>query len=110
MSEKLVIDIVTLDAVQCAACTYMMETISTLPEEIKQHLEFREWSIKNEEGINKFMEHGVKVLPTVVIKGDLVFESLYPTFEEMLDALEARAETDELKAAITKARQEAEAS
>ncbi len=108
MSEKLVIDIVTLDAVQCAACTYMLETISALPDDIKQHLEFKEWSIKNQEGIAKFMEHGVKVLPTVVISGDLVFESLYPSFEELLDVLDKYAHTEELKAAIAKARAEAE--
>ncbi len=110
MSEKLVIDIVTLDAVQCAACTYMLETISALPEYVKQHLEFKEWSIKNEEGIAKFMEHGVKVLPTIVIKGDLVFESLYPSFEELLDALDKYAETEGLKAALAKARVDSEAS
>ncbi len=108
MSDKLVIDVVTLDAIQCAACTYMLETISALPDYVKEHITFKEWSIKNEEGINKFVEHGVKVLPTVVIKGDLVFESLYPSFEELLDALDKYAETDDFKAALAKARAEAD--
>lgn len=108
MSEKLVIDVVTLDAVQCAACTYMLETISALPDYVKEHIEFKEWSIKNAEGIAYFTEHGVKVLPTVVIKGDLVFESLYPSFDELIDALEKYAETEELKGALAKARAEAE--
>ncbi len=107
MSEKLVVDVLTLDAVQCAACQYMFEAISALPEDVRQHVEFKEWTIKNAEGIGKFMELNGKVLPTIAIKGELVFESLIPTFEELLDALEAKATSEELKTAIAKARAEA---
>ncbi len=110
MSEKPVIDIVTYDSEQCAICAYMLESVSSLPDGIRQHLEFKEWSIKNQEGINKFMEHNVKVFPTVVINGRPVFESVCPSLDEMLDALEAVAEKEELKAQIGRARVEAEAS
>ncbi len=105
MSEKLVVDVLTLDAVQCAACQYMFEAISALPENIRQHVEFKEWTIKNPDGINKFLELNGRVLPTIAIEGELVFESIIPTFEELLDALEARA-PEALKAEIAKVRSE----
>lgn len=104
MSERPVIDIVTFDSRQCPICTYMLEIITSLPEDIKQHLEFKEWSIKDQAGINKFMEHKFEVLPTIAINGEPVFEGLYPSLDEVLDVLEAEAETDELKTAIAKAR------
>lgn len=105
MSEKLVVDVLTLDAVQCAACQYMFEAISALPENIREHVEFKEWSIKNPEGINKFLELNGRVLPTISIKGELIFESIIPTFEELLDALEEKAPAA-LKAEIAKVRAE----
>ena len=103
MSEKLIVDVLTLDAVQCAACQYMFEAISALPENIRQYVEFKEWTIKNPEGINKFLELNGRVLPTIAIEGELVFESIIPTFEELLDALEARAPAA-LKTEIAKVR------
>ncbi len=105
---KMVVDILTLDAVQCAACQYMLESISALPDNIKNLIEFKEWNIKTPDGINKFVESGGRVLPTIVISGDIVFESIIPTFEELLDALEERATDDDLKAEIVKARNEIE--
>lgn len=101
MSDKLVVDILTLDAVQCAACQYMLEAVSALPENIRAHIEFKEWNIKGPEGINKFLEYNARVLPSIVINGDIVFESIIPTYEEILDALEARA-PEALKAEIAK--------
>lgn len=103
MSEKLVVDILTLDSVQCAACQYMLEAVSALPDNVKAHIEFKEWNIKGPDGINKFLELNGRVLPTIVINGDLVFESIIPTFEEILDELSARA-PEALKVEIEKAR------
>jgi hypothetical protein len=103
MSDKLVVDILTLDAVQCAACQYMLEAVSALPESIRDHIVFKEWNIKGPDGINKFLEYNGRVLPTIVINGDLVFESIIPTSEAILDALAARA-PEALKAEIEKVR------
>lgn len=103
MSEKLVVDILTLDAVQCAACQYMLEAVSALPENVRQHIQYKEWNIKGPEGINKFLEYKARVLPTIVINGDIVFESIIPMYEELLDALAVRA-PDVLKIEIEKVR------
>jgi len=98
--SKLQIDVLTLDSVQCAACGYMMESIAALPKEIQDIIEYKEWSIKNKEGIGKFIEMKGKVLPTIAIQGDLLFESIIPQYEELIDAMADRAPTPELATKI----------
>ncbi|MGO8878399.1 MAG: hypothetical protein ACLPVO_13960 [Desulfomonilaceae bacterium] len=104
MSDKIIIDVLTLDSVQCAACGYMMESIAALPKEIQDVIQYKEWSIKNKEGVNKFIEMKGKVLPTIAIKGDLLFESIIPQYEELIDAMADRAPNAELAAKIRKLR------
>jgi len=97
MEEKIRIDILTLDAVQCAACTYMMESIAALPEDVQRLIEYQEWSIKNRDSLQKFMELKGRVLPTICIEDDLVFESLIPQYEELIDALAERAPSEPIR-------------
>jgi len=98
--SRLQIDVLTLDSVQCAACGYMMESIAALPKEIQDIIEYKEWSIKNKEGIGKFIEMKGRVLPTIAIQGDLLFESIIPQYEELIDAMADRAPTPELATKI----------
>ena len=91
MAEKITIDVLTLDSVQCAACGYMMESIAALPDEVQQLIDYREWSIKTKEGVAKFTELKGKVLPSICIEGDLVFESIIPQYEELIDEMSKRA-------------------
>lgn len=104
MSDKIVIDVLTLDSVQCAACGYMMESIAALPKEIQDLIQYKEWSIKNKEGVGKFIEMKGKVLPTIAIQGDLLFESIIPQYEELIDAMADRAPSAEVAAKIRKLR------
>jgi len=97
MADTINIDVVTLDSVQCAACGYMMESIAALPSDVQEMIEYTEWSIKNKDGIGKFMELGVKVLPTICIERDLVFESIIPQYEELIDEMAARAPNDAMR-------------
>ena len=98
--KKITIDVLTLDSVQCAACGYMMESIAALPSDVQEIIEYQEWSIKNKDGIGKFMELKGKVLPTICIEGDLVFESIIPQYEELIDEMAKRAPTDEMRERI----------
>ncbi|HEB69392.1 MAG TPA: hypothetical protein ENI88_07205 [Desulfobulbus sp.] len=100
MAEKIRIDVLTLDSVQCAACGYMMESIAALPEDVQSMIEYTEWSIKNKEGIGKFMELKGKVLPTICIEGDCVFESIIPQYEELIDEMAKRAPNDSMRECI----------
>ena len=97
MHEKIRIDVLTLDSVQCAACGYMMESIAALPEDVQKIIVYKEWSIKTKEGIAMFTKLKGKVLPTICIEGDLVFQSVIPQYEELIDELAGRAGSDEIK-------------
>ena len=97
MEDKIKIDVLTLDAVQCAACTYMMESIAALPDDVQALIEYQEWSIKNKASLKKFMELKGKVLPTICIENDRVFESIIPQYEELIDALAERAPSEEMR-------------
>ena len=106
MAEKIQIDVLTLDSVQCAACGYMMESIAALPDDIQDMIQYSEWSIKNKEGIGKFMELHGKVLPSICIQGDLVFESIIPQYEELIDEMAKRAPDESIKNRLLSLRDE----
>jgi hypothetical protein len=97
MTEKINIDVLTLDSVQCAACGYMMESIAALPSDVQDMIEYTEWSIKNKDGVGKFIELKGKVLPTICIERDLVFESIIPQYEELIDEMAKRAPGKEMR-------------
>ena len=104
MTDVINIDVLTLDSVQCAACGYMMESIAALPEDIQGLIVYKEWSIKNKDGVAKFMELQGKVLPTICIEGDLVFQSIIPQYEELIDEMAKRAPNDALRDRIASLR------
>jgi len=95
--EKIHIDVLTLDSVQCAACGYMMESIAALPGDVQNMIEYSEWSIKNKAGIGKFLELKGKVLPTICIERDLVFQSIIPQYEELIDEMAKRAPSEAMR-------------
>ncbi|MCG6879105.1 MAG: hypothetical protein LJE96_08180 [Deltaproteobacteria bacterium] len=105
MADKITIDVVTLDSVQCAACGYMMESIAALPDDVQDMIQYKEWSIKNKDGIGKFMELGVKVLPSICIEKDIVFPSIIPQYEELIDEMAKRAPNDAMKKRIASLRE-----
>lgn len=105
MAETITIDVLTLDSVQCAACGYMMESIAALPKDVQDMIVYKEWSVKNKEGVGKFMELKGKVLPTICIERDLVFESIIPQYEELIDEMAKRAPNDAMRNRIVSLRE-----
>lgn len=103
--DKIQVDVLTLDSVQCAACGYMMESMAAMPKEVQDIIEYKEWSIKNKTGIGKFMELKGKVLPSIAIEGDIVFPSIIPQYEELIDEMAKRAKTPELATKLKAARE-----
>jgi len=101
VGEKIHIDVLTLDSVQCAACGYMMESIAAMPKEIQDMIEFKEWSIKSKTGIGKFLELKGRVLPTICIERDLVFESIIPQYEELIEEMAKRAPSPAMASQIS---------
>jgi len=105
MAKMINIDVLTLDSVQCAACGYMMESIAALPKDVQEMIVYKEWSIKNKDGIGKFIELKGKVLPTICIERDLVFESIIPQYEELIDEMAKRAPDEAVKKRIMSLRE-----
>ncbi len=103
--EKITVDVLTLDSVQCAACGYMMESMAAMPEEVQAIIEYKEWSVKNKTGVGKFMELKGKVLPSIAIEGEVVFPSIIPQYEELIDEMAKRAKTPELAEKLKAARE-----
>ena len=97
MQGKIHVDVLTLDSVQCAACGYMMESLAALPDDVQEMIDYREWSIKTKEGVKRFTDLKGKVLPTICIEGDLVFQSLIPQYEELIDELAKRAPDEQMR-------------
>jgi len=105
MAEMITIDVLTLDSVQCAACGYMMESIAALPTDVQAMIVYKEWSVKNKDGVGKFMELKGKVLPTICIERDLVFESIIPQYEELIDEMAKRAPSEAMRNRIISLRE-----
>ena len=105
MAEMINIDVLTLDSIQCAACGYMMESIAALPTDVQAMIVYKEWSIKHKAGVGKFMELKGKVLPTICIERDLVFESIIPQYEELIDEMAKRAPNEAMRKRIMSLRE-----
>ncbi|WP_153307506.1 hypothetical protein [Desulfospira joergensenii] len=102
--DKIQVDVLTLDSVQCAACGYMMESMAAMPEEVQKLIEYKEWSIKTKTGVGKFMELKGKVLPSIAIEGEIVFPSIIPQYEELIDEMIKRTKNPELVEKLKAAR------
>ena len=106
MGSKIIIDVLTRGSMQCAVGSYMMEAMAALPKDIQEMIEYTEWFIKSKEGFAKFLELKGRVLPTVYIQGDLIFQCKIPQYEELIDAMAARAPEPDIAKRIKALRDE----
>jgi hypothetical protein len=65
----------------------MAESVKVLPENIQNIIEVREWDMRTREGVQRFRELKAKSLPTVALDGELVYESIIPMQEELIDEI-----------------------
>ena len=65
----------------------MAESVKVLPQDIQEIIEVREWDMRTREGVQRFRELKAKSLPSVALDGDLVYESLIPMQEELIDEI-----------------------
>jgi len=81
--EKVVVDIITLDSSSCAPCQYMVNAVSRAAEPYGDKVLFKEFRIKEEEGLQMMATLGVKNLPTIVIDGNIEFISRIPPINDI---------------------------
>jgi len=68
----------------------MAEAVKVLPPDIQEMIEVHEWDMRTREGVNRFRELRARSLPSVALDGDLVYESLIPPQEEMIEEIQRR--------------------
>jgi hypothetical protein len=65
----------------------MAESVKVLPQDIQEIIDVHEWDMRTREGVQRFQELKAKSLPSVALDGDLVYESLIPMQEELIDEI-----------------------
>lgn len=90
MAKTVLIELFTLDSAGCAPCTYLKEMVDNASGSIDGIVEIVEHKIKNKEAVKLMKSRGVTSIPTVCIGGDIVYESLLPSEEELIDEINKR--------------------
>ena len=68
----------------------MAESVKALPDDIQNLIKVREWDMRTREGVTRFRELRAKSLPSIALDGELVYESLIPPQEEMIQEIRRR--------------------
>jgi len=89
-SDKVIVDIITLDSESCAPCQYMVESVKSIVPEFEGVVEWREHKIKYRESLVFMTSLMVKNIPTICIDGKITFVSRIPPKEELIAAVQRR--------------------
>jgi len=89
-SEKVIMDVVTLDAASCAPCQYMLEAVKRACESFGDKVEYFERSVKTPEGVEFMVAIGASNIPTLCIDGEITFVSNIPPVSEIKKAIQKR--------------------
>lgn len=90
LSEKVIIDVITLDSEGCAPCQYMVEAVKDVAPYFGDLVEWREHKIKQKESVEFMMAMMIKNIPTIAIDGQIKFVSIIPKREELIAAIQER--------------------
>ena len=89
-TDKVLVDIITLDSKACAPCQYMVESVKEVVPEFGDIVEWREHKIKHRESIMFMKSLMVKNIPAICIDGKIAFASGIPLREELTAAIRKR--------------------
>lgn len=104
-SDKVIVDIVTLDSESCAPCQYMVEAVKRVAPHFEGVVEWREHPIKRMEAVTFMSSLMVKNIPTICIDGKIVFVSQIPPQNLLIEAIQKRI-NEKLKLKIKSKRSE----
>jgi hypothetical protein len=65
----------------------MAKSVQELPIEIQHYIEVHEWDMRTLEGNSRFLELKGTCLPSIALDDELVYESLIPGQEELIDEI-----------------------
>ncbi len=89
-SDRIIVDIITLDSEACAPCQYMVEAVKQAAAYFKDVVVWREHKIKHSESVQFMTSLMVKNIPTICIDGRITFVSRIPPKEELIAAIQRR--------------------
>jgi uroporphyrinogen decarboxylase len=89
-SDKVIVDIITLDSESCAPCQYMVEAVRRVAPQFEGVVEWREHPIKKMESVSFMSSLMVKNIPTICIDGKIVFVSKIPPQNQIIEAIQKR--------------------
>jgi len=87
-TDKVIVDIITLDSEACAPCQYMVEAVQNVAPHFEGIVEWREHKIKRHESVQFMTSLMVKNIPTICIDGVITFVSRIPPKEELVAAIQ----------------------
>ncbi len=68
----------------------MAESVKVLPEEIQKKIRVYEWDMRTRKGVQRFLKLKAKMLPSIALDDELVYESLIPMQEELIAEIQRR--------------------
>ena len=68
----------------------MAESVKVLPEKIQRLISVYEWDMRTRKGVQRFLELKAKMLPSIALDDELVYESLIPMQEELIAEIQRR--------------------
>lgn len=89
-TDKVIVDIITLDSESCAPCQYMVESVKKVAPHFEGLVEWREHAIKRMEAVTFMASLMVKNIPTICIDGKIAFVSKIPPQNELIAAIQKR--------------------
>jgi MtaA/CmuA family methyltransferase len=89
-SDKVIVDIITLDSESCAPCQYMVEAVKRVAPQFEGVVEWREHAIKKMEAVTFMSSLMVKNIPTICIDGKIAFVSKIPPQNLLIQAIQQR--------------------
>jgi MtaA/CmuA family methyltransferase len=89
-SDKVIVDIITLDSESCAPCQYMVEAVKRVAPHFEGVVEWREHAIKRMEAVTFMSSLMVKNIPTICIDGKIAFVSKIPPQNLLIQAIQQR--------------------
>lgn len=90
LTDKIIVDIITLDSESCAPCQYMVEAVKQITPHFEGIVEWREHAIKKMDSVTFMNSLMVKNIPTICIDGKITFVSKIPPKNELIDAIQNR--------------------
>lgn len=85
--KRPLVEVFTLDSQSCAACGYMMSMAHSALHEMGNVFDLVEYKFTVKENIKRCVEMKVKNLPSLYLNGQLLYSSLIPNQNELVEAI-----------------------